>query len=199
MKFAVVGFLCMLILLSAPSAQASLFDPVSHFTLNLNDCIVEGNTCVFPTDPNGFGSWESGQSFTDLINTGESTDGFSQNTFDCPECGDPSMIINKGGKSTPFPSSFSANENGGGFLDFFNGTGVTIRDILIQTSFDSSKSYSCASDIFAFCGFAVDGSELDILYTQGAIDPVPEPASVILVGTGLGAILWSRRKRARRF
>jgi len=198
MKFVVGGLLGVLLLLSAPRAEASLVVPVSHFTLNLNDCIIEGNTCVFPTDPDGSGSWEPGQFFTDSINTGTSTDGFTEGSFDCPDCGDPSMIVNKGGKSTPFPPSFSANENGGGFLDFFNGAGVPIRDILIQTPFDSTKSYSCSSDIFAFCGFAVENDAvLDILYTQGTIS-VPEPGSIILVGTGLSAFFWSRRRRSRR-
>ena len=197
MRFVVAGVLGVLVLMSASSARGSIFVPDPHFTINLNDCVIEGNTCVFPTDPDAAGGWASGQFFTDEINTGLSTDGFSEESFDCSDC-DPSMIINKGGKSSPFPPSFNANENGGGFLDFFNGSGVTITDILIQTEFDSSKSYTCSSNIFAFCGFSEDSGVLSILYSQGDIPPAPEPASVVLVATAAGAILLSRRKRSRR-
>jgi len=203
MKFASGGILCALVLMGAGSAQADgLPDP--HFTINLNNCVFVGNTCVFPTDPNGFGGWAAGQEFTDQINTDMSTEGFSQNSLDCSECPEPSMIVNKGGKSSPFPTSFNANGNGGGFLDFFNGTGQTITDILIQTEFDATQSYSCASDIFAFCGFMVEDGPpvLDILYSNGNIPPlsdsVPEPTSGVLLLTATGAILLGRKLRSRR-
>ncbi|HUJ21109.1 MAG TPA: PEP-CTERM sorting domain-containing protein [Bryobacteraceae bacterium] len=181
------------------------------FTINLNTCTPGFPDCsTTSTDPNGSGDWEPGQDFTTEFNVEESTEGFTENQFTPPTCrhhwhcyDDPSMIVNKGGHSVPFPpesGEISANENGGGFFDFFNNTGGPIDNLFFTTPINPSLTYTCQSDIFQFCGFMQEGSTLDILFANpiDPIPPVPEPSTGILFLTAAGALIAGRKVRSRR-
>jgi hypothetical protein len=198
-----------LLLLAASGLRADLF-VTSHFGVNLNDCTPgtiseSGVDCSTTTeDPNGSGGWESGQVLTFLENQDTSTSGFSQNTFSCDTdggCnGDPTIIITHFPKSGPFPGFVQANDNGGGFNDYFN-DGPPITEFLIRTQINTSDSYVCSSDIFGFCGFRadpLDPSTLEILFTSGTITTVPEPSAGMLFLTAAGAAMIGRKIRSRR-
>jgi hypothetical protein len=184
-------------LLSAGWVQASVFIPnPGHFTVDLND--------ITGTDGGG---WGAGTLFTDSVNTGDSTDGFLQNICVANEnqqcSSDPRMVTNGGGASIPFPSSFNADANGGGFFDFENDGPAPTTDILFVTNFVQNQTYNCASDIFRFCGFDVvqggNGRELEILFTSGTI-PVatPEPSEYVFLLATCAACAVVHRWRSRR-
>ena len=121
----------------------------------------------------------------------------------CDDSTDPSIRINPGGKSDPFPNSFQAI-NGGGIFDYQNDSGKTIDEILFTTTFVPGDPYTCYADptLFSTCGFKIEGNQLDILFYGGpGIPPattVPEPASFVLL-FGCAAVtairLRSRRRR----
>lgn len=184
-------------LLSTGLVQASVVIPTpGHFTVDLND--------VTGTDGGG---WGAGTLFTDSVNTGESTDGFLQDICVANEndqCNsDPRMVVNAGGASIPFPSSFIADANGGGFFDFQNDGPAPITDILFFTNFVQNQTYNCASDIFRFCGFDVlqggNGPQLEILFTSGTIPiATPEPSEYLFLLAACWACVVVQRWRSRR-
>jgi hypothetical protein len=181
-----------LALFGAPWARANIVPPPpplpGHFEINLND--------FFGTTDGG--GWGANTTFNDAVNTGVSSDPFTQNIFCVGGCGrldDPYISINKGGHSVPFPSSFQADQNGGGILDFFD-AGPPIHDILITTNLNLTlgETFHCESDIFSFCGFKDSPTQVDILFTNGTIPTaVPEPTSGILLLTALSVMVVVRR------
>ncbi len=186
-----------------------------HFTVNLNDdCSTD------PTNPacsvtDGSGGWGSETLFTDQVNTITSTRGFTASICsdtdannpngDEPDCdNDPSIRLNAGGGSISFPPSFNANENGGGIFDFQNNTGAPFTDILFITNFVSGNSYTCASDMFSFCGFQIvqppnGPTQLEILFINGSI-PIasPEPSQYLFLLIAAVAVVVIHRVRSRR-
>jgi hypothetical protein len=167
-----------------------------HFFIDLN------NNFSLTDD---VGGWGAGNGFTDSVNTGTSTRGFTQSDF-CPQndqgnCDhDPYILLNAGGHSDPFGTSFSADANGGGILDYFNGGTSPITDLLIITDLNPNGQYHCSSDIFAFCGFKdPPGQTLEILFSKGTI-PVatPEPGYSLLLLIAGGALIAARQIRARK-
>lgn len=190
-------------LLCAGWVQADSIVP-GHFTVDLNDMPGVDQ-----------GGWGAETLFTDTVNTITSTRGFTANICvdtdasepngDEPDCDDdPHMVVNNGGHSEPFPSSFNADENGGGIFDFQNDSGSPYTDILFTTTFVPGKSYTCASDIFSFCGFEViheanGPDQLEILFIGGSV-PVatPEPSEYLFILVASGAVALVHRLRSRR-
>jgi hypothetical protein len=184
-------------LLCAGWAQASTVAP-GHFTVELND--VEG------VDGGG---WGSNTLFTDTVNTVSSTRGFTSTVCvdpdydnDCDRPRDPRMVVNNAGASIPFPSSFNSDEAGGGLFDFQNNSGSPITDILFITAFHDGQEYTCASDIFLFCGFKVVNmgghQELEILFVHGSIASIPEPSEYLFLLIACAAVVVVYRLRSRR-
>ncbi len=210
-------YLFVLALFALGGATVARADGVpGHFIINLND-----NCSVDPSNPdcsnvNGTGGWGANNSFSDTVNTGDSTSGF-QNNFTCSDdrqwfwwwwqnhnqndCDpDPSIKWGTGGASGAFPTTFSADGSGGGILDFYNGSGTTIHDVFITTNLVAGVTYTCdGGGVFSFCGFeALDnGKELGILFSGGDIPSVPEPADGIIVLAGFAAIAVGHRLRSR--
>jgi len=191
-------------LLFAGWVQASTITEPGHFIVDLND--VPGVDS---------GGWGAETLFTDLVNTINSSKGFTQSicvdtdsdhpNSDDPDCeGDPRMAVNGGGGSIPFPSSFNADENGGGAFSFFNNTNSPFTDILFTTVFNANQTYTCASDIYNFCGFQVihqmnGADQLEILFIGGTI-PVatPEPSEYSFLLGMCAAIAVVHRLRSQR-
>lgn len=169
-----------------------------HFIVDLNDV------------PNiDSGGWQ-GSTFTDSVNQSGVTSNdpdFNSGTFFCftPGCEeDPSIRINLGGNSLPFPSPFGADENGGGVFSFFNPGPGPITNILFVTNLITGVTYNCnGGPIFSICGFEAkpDGSLL-ILFEQGTgtgipvASEVPEPAQALPVLLAFAGIAALRRKRS---
>ncbi len=181
-------------LLGASWAKADTIP--GHFFIDLNN---------FFSLTNDVGGWGAGNGFTDVVNTVTSTRGFTQGSF-CPQneqgnCDeDPYIFVGAGGHSSPFGTSFSADANGGGILDYFNGGTSPITDILITTDLNPNGIYHCSSDIFAFCGFKdPPGQTLEILFFNGTI-PVatPEPVSTVFLLIACAALLGARRFRSQK-
>jgi hypothetical protein len=184
-------------LLCSGWAKASAITEPGHFIVDLDD--------VFGVDSGG---WGAETLFTDTVNTVTSTRGFTQNICidpdndnDCDK--DPRMEVYQGGASSPFPASFSSDENGGGTFDFQNDGPAPITDILFMTKFVPGKSYTCASpDIFSFCGFRVvdigGKEELEILFDKGTIPNIPEPAEYLPLLVASAAVAFAHQRRSRR-
>lgn len=193
--------------LGASRARASTIEP-GHFIVNLNDdCSTDPTNpeCTVTDDPTG--GWAANSTFTDEVNPGISTRGFTESACvdpdhdgDCDRY-DPSIRINPGGGSSPFPSSFMVDENGGGIFDFQNDTNSPFTELLFITDYMPDGEYTCASTIFSFCGFKIinhDGNEeLEVLFDNGSIpSAIPEPAEYFfLVGACAAVVL--RRLRSR--
>jgi MYXO-CTERM domain-containing protein len=216
MKFHVLFCLAILgLLFSARSARADSVP--GHFTINLNDnCSVNpyNQDC---NNVNGSGGWGADNSFTDTVNTVNNDRGFTLNSFTCTDyqgwdpwwwqnnnesdCDtDPSIKISPGGNSSPFGTSFSADANGGGILDFYN-SGGTITDILIKTNLQAGVTYTCnGGGLFQFCGFEAVNGQLEILFLAGndpgIVTATPEPAAAIPVLLAFAAIAFARRRRS---
>lgn len=191
-------------LLCAALAQASTVTEPGHFIVDLNN------------PGQGVGGWDPLQLFTDTVNTLNSSVGFTpticvdsdagEPNGDDPDCdnNDPSIRVNNGGGSSPFPPSFNAEADGGGTFDFQNDTSSPFKDILFVTNFDPNKTYTCASDIYSFCGFEIvpqngGPAQLDVLFIGGSI-PVanPEPSEYLVLLIGAAAIAIVHRARSRR-
>jgi hypothetical protein len=189
-------------LLFAVWVQADTIQP-GHFTVDLNDLPGVDS-----------GGWGAETLFTDTVNTVSSTRGFTASICvdtdsghpdrDDPDCdNDPHMTVNNGGASSPFPSSFNADENGGGLFDFQNDSNSPYTDILFTTTYVAGNSYSCASDIFSFCGFQViheqhGPDQLEILFVGGRIADVPEPSEYLFLLLACAVVAVVHRLRSRR-
>ena len=158
--------------------------------------------------------WVTGQTFSVTgSSTPTSTDGFTQNSF-CPgdseECffADPGTRLNGGGDAIPFNSNvgatitFTTNPT---TVDYEN-VGPNLETVILTTTISGDQLdqlYTCESDVFSFCGFAIvdppQTEELKILFTDGNIpSAVPEPRQYILLLTALGACVALDRLRRRR-
>jgi hypothetical protein len=171
-----------------------------HFVVDLNDVTgVDG------------GGWGANTLFTDTVNTVTSTNGFNQSVCLDPDTGeavedcdggDPRMGVNSGGASVPFPTSFNADGKGGGVFDFQNDGNKPITDILFVAPFNPNNSYSCDSNIFAFCGFKIvnqgGNQKLDILFVNGSIANVPEPSEFLFLLGACAAVAVAHRLRSQR-
>jgi hypothetical protein len=183
-------------------AQADSIVP-GHFTVDLND--VPGIDA---------GGWGVETLFTDTVDTLKSSKGFVANICndsdagepngDEPDCdNDPHMTVNNGGASSPFPTSFNSDENGGGLFDFQNDSGQPFTDILFTTTFVPGDSYTCASNIFSFCGFKIipetnGPDQLQILFIGGTIAVAsPEPAEYwfLLIACAIAVVFHRLRSR----
>jgi hypothetical protein len=186
-----------------------------HFTVNLND-----NCSTDPTDPDcsnpdGTGGWGADTLFTDMVNTVSSTMGFTPFTctpdYDHDDCnpsddsnaGDPSIRINQGGGSIPFPSSFNSDQSGGGLFDYQNDSSSPYTDILITTNWVGTETYTCASNIYSFCGFDVihektGPDQLEILFIGGTIPNIPEPSQYLFLFIACAAVAAVHGLRSRR-
>jgi hypothetical protein len=117
---------------------------------------------------------------------------------------DPSIRVDPGGGSSPFPSTFGSI-NGGGVFDYQDDTPSPFDEVEFITKLVEGEDYTCASTIFAECGFkAIDNNtELEILFWDGsipAVTEVPEPASLVLLFgciavAGIHRVRSGRRRR----
>jgi hypothetical protein len=199
-------------LLCACCAPADTITEPGHFTVNLNyNC----GTDPYCQNPNGAGGWGDNTLFTDTVNTVTSTSGFTQGVCvpdrDQDDCGgssavgnDPRIRLDNGGGSSPFPSSFNADEKGGGLFDFQNDSNAPYTDVLFTTNFVGTETYSCASGVYSFCGFDVihemnGPDQLEILFIGGSIpSAVPEPSPGLFLLVAGTAAIWVHRGRSRR-
>jgi len=202
-------------LLCACWAPADTITEPGHFTVNLND-----NCSIDPNNPDcgntgGTGGWGSNTLFTDMVNTVTSTSGFTEGMCvpdsDHDDCvngsassvleNDPSIRLDNGGGSSPFPSSFLSDEAGGGLFDYQNDSNSPYKDVLFTTNFVGTETYTCASTIYAFCGFDVihektGSDQLEVLFIEGSIpSAVPEPSlDLFLLVAGVAAVVLHRRR-----
>jgi len=157
--------------------------------------------------PTNSGGWVPFQNFNAQANSGLSTQGFTANELGPTQFNDPDMTLDLGGFSAAINSTtfqFQADASGGGFLDFFNNSGVFWSDVLVTTRYNPLLGYNCGTTAFNFCGFRIDpldSTELDILYSggNGIISAVPEPASwgLLMTPLALFALYQKRRRTAR--
>ncbi|HUA17466.1 MAG TPA: hypothetical protein VMB25_01895 [Bryobacteraceae bacterium] len=200
------------VLLGATWLQADTVEP-GHFTIDLNN---PGETDQ--------GGWVPDQVFNDEVNPDVNTSDFvSQGQSTSVSCQqwdnwwwdwwhqyinmnqcedwDPYILVNPGGHSDPFPSSFMADANGGGIQDFYNGTGSPITSILFTIANFQPGTYVCGGTLFDNCGIAMDGTTLEILYWDNPGDfvpSVPEPSLGIVLLVAFCALAGGRKILARK-
>ena len=81
-------------------------------------------------------------------------------------------------------STYLADFTGSGSFSLFLATNTT-------TIGDGSGSFTLSQT-------TNDTATVTVVYTYDAVDAVPEPASIAIIGTGLAGIGWMRRRRAAR-
>lgn len=201
------GLATVFVSLGASRAHADTIEP-GHFIVNLNDDCSTDPSNPDCSNMDGTGGWTPDSTITDQINPGISTRGFTasmcvdpDNDNDCDRS-DPSIRINPGGGSSPFPGSFTVDDSGGGIFDFQNDTGSPFTELLFITNYISDGTYTCTgTSFFTFCGFKIitnqqGQKEIEILFANGSIPTAstPEPAEYFFLLGACAAVLVLRRR-----